>query len=104
MEIETIRQLIREDRFFESQHAKHERDNDDLTLAEVTEAILSGKILEAYADTGRGKSCLVAGLVGEKPIHIVCAQSRFAPGQLVLVTVYIPKPPKFIDPWTRNLK
>lgn len=102
MTIEEVQTLISAGQFYESQHAKNEREADDLTLAEVEQAIGSGRILESYPDTGRGESCLVAGFAGETPVHVVCARSAHQPGALVLVTVYIPKPPKFTDLWTRS--
>jgi hypothetical protein len=75
-----------------------ERKADNLTLAQVEEALLNGKILEQYPDTGRGESCLVVGLSGDVPIHLVCG---WRGEMIVLITAYIPRPPKFIDPWTR---
>jgi len=70
-----------------------------LTIAQVRAALLNGEILEEYPDTGRGESCLVLGLADEQPIHIVCA--RFGE-KIVLVTVYVPEPPNFVDPRTRG--
>jgi hypothetical protein len=61
-----------------------ERQNDNLTIAEVEEALLGGRILEQYEDTGRGESCLVAGFTESgKPIHIVCGMRE---DWLVIIT------------------
>jgi hypothetical protein len=47
----------------------------DLPIIEVEEAILNGRILDHYPDTGRGISCFLAGFTKEgKPIHIVCGK------------------------------
>ena len=54
---------------------------------------------EQYADTGRGESCLMLGFSDDIPIHIVCGWKG---SKVVMITVYVPKPPKFIDPWTRG--
>ena len=62
-------------------------------------ALLNSKILEQYPDIGRGESCLVVGFAGKIPIHVVCG---WRGEKVVLITVYIPRPPKFIDPWTRG--
>ena len=68
-----IRNKIQKDRYFFSRHADQERQNDNLLISDVEEAILNGRILEKYPNTGRGESCLVAGFTEEgKPIHIVC--------------------------------
>ncbi len=104
MTIGEIQTVVRAGRYYESRHAKNERESDNLTLAEVEEAILSGSILESYPDTGRGRSCLVLGFAGAVPVHVVCAWSAHRTDQLVLVTVYVPKPPKFTDPRTRGQK
>ncbi len=53
-----IRERVRTGEYYFSMHGDKERQNDDLTIAEVKEALLSGKIFEQYPDTGRGKSCL----------------------------------------------
>jgi len=84
--------------YFFSQHADEERMNDNLMISEVEEAILNGSILETYPNDN--DSCLVVGFTrGGKPIHIVCGQSG---DKLVIITVYIPKPPKFINPYERK--
>ena len=85
----------------DTSHGDLERKADDLTLAQVEEALLDGEILEAYPDTGRGESCLMVGVSGEQPIHVVCG---WLGDKVAIITVYIPTPPKFTDPWTRGNK
>lgn len=99
MDIEVIKECVRTDQYVYSLHAEIERKADELTFAQVEEALLNGKILEQYSDTGRGESCLVVGFTGEMPIHIVCGWHG---EKIALITMYIPSPPKFIDPWTRG--
>jgi len=99
MDIEKIKAQIRISQYVYSQHADIERKADDLTVAQVEEALLEGAILEEYSDTGRGESCLIVGFSGEIPVHVVCGCRG---EKVVLITVYIPGPPKFIDPWTRG--
>ena len=83
-----------------SRHAEQERQNDNLTIAEVREALLNGMIIEQYPDTGRGDSCLVAGFTDcGKPVHIVCGERN---ERIVIITVYIPLPPKFKNPYERG--
>jgi len=56
--------------------------------------------IEKYNDTGRGESCLVAGFNQQgKPIHIVCGHYH---DELIIITVYIPTPPKFKNPYQRG--
>jgi len=69
-------------------------------LVEVEQGPLSGRVLERYPDTGRGVSCLVAGFSnGGKPVHVVCGRMGV---WMVVVTVYIPKPPKSKTPFERG--
>lgn len=75
------------------------RQNDGLSIEQVEYAILHGRVLERYADTGRGESCLVVGYTPEhQPVHVVAGMR----GELaVIVTTYIPRPPKFVNPYER---
>ncbi len=83
-----------------TKHGDQERQNDNLTIAEVEEALLAGRILEQYEDTGRGESCLIAGFTTQgKPLHIVCGEIE---NRVVIITVYIPTPPKFTTPYERG--
>lgn len=100
LDIEWIKNKIRNGEEFFSRHAEQERQNDNLTLAEVREALLNGLIVEHYEDTGRGESCLVAGFTNQgKPVHVVCGERM---KKVIIVTVYIPSPPKFKNPYERG--
>jgi len=99
-DIKWIADKVRTDAYYLSGHADKERQADNLLLKEVDEALLAGRILEEYEDTGRGESCLVAGFTNEgKPVHVVCGRRG---DKLVLITVYIPGPPKFKTPYERG--
>ncbi|MBW4461516.1 MAG: DUF4258 domain-containing protein [Nodosilinea sp. WJT8-NPBG4] len=98
MDIEGIQEKIRAEEYVYTSHADIERKADDLTLMQVEEALLNGEVLEQYPDTGRGESCLILGYSGNFPIHVVCG---WRGERVAVITVYIPGPPKFIDPKTR---
>ena len=100
IEMVWIRQCASEQTYCYSRHGDQERQNDNLLISEVQQALISGRILEQYEDTGRGESCLVAGFTDDgKPVHVVCGRM----GQkLVVITVYIPSPPKFKNPFERG--
>ncbi len=101
-EIEWIQERIKKGEYYLSKHGDLERQNDNLTIAEVEEALLTGRILEQYEDTGRGESCLVAGFTLKgKPIHMVCGARG---DSLVIITVYVPRPPKFKTSYQRGKK
>lgn len=99
MNIDLIKAKVRVNEFTLSDHANNEAAEESIDIEEIREALLSSELLEKYEDTGRGESCLVLGFVQDRPIHVVCGWRR---EKVVVVTVYIPKPPKFVDPWTRG--
>ena len=101
MDIKEIKTKVYINRYTYTHHAEIERRADELTFAEVEEALLAGDILEQYPDTGRGESCLILGFTKDTPIHIVCG---WRGDKVAIITVYIPRLPKFIDPWTRGGK
>lgn len=83
-------------------HAREEMEEESITLAEVLEAIINGRIIENYPDHKRGSCCLLYGLTARKrPLHVVCTTSL---PRLVRITVYIPLPPKWIGPTERRVK
>lgn len=99
MDIEQIKVRVCQDQYVYSHHAEIERQADHLTFAQIEQALLKGEIFEQYPDTGRGESCLIVGLAEDIPIHIVCG---WRGEDVAIITVYVPRPPKFIDPWTRG--
>ena len=100
LKIDWIQEKVRKSEYYFSKHGDHERQNDDLTIGEIEEALLTGRILEQYEDPHRGQSCLVAGFTETgKPIHIVCGARGDC---MVIITLYIPLPPKFITPFKRG--
>ncbi len=102
MKIDWIIERVEENEYYFSRHGDQERQDEDLTIAEIEESILSGRMLEVYENTGRGRCCLVAGFSNlGKPVHIVCGRRG---DQLVIITVYIPRPPKFKTPYERGEK
>lgn len=99
MNIEDIKSSVRSGDFRLSLHAEIEAANEDLEIAQIVRAILGGQLLEDYPDTGRGESCLLVGFADSVPIHVVCGMRA---NIAIVITVYIPGPPKFVDPWTRS--
>lgn len=99
MDLEEIRTKVAAGEYVYSQHADIERRADGLTFSQVEAAIQGGTILEQYPDTGRGESCLVLGFADQIAIHVVC---DWRGRRIAVITAYIPRPPKFVDPWTRG--
>lgn len=83
-----------------TQHAQQEMVEEDIALNDVFEAIARGQILEDYPEHRRGPRCLLYGLTQDgRPLHIVCTTARPV---LVIITVYEPKPPRWITPTQRR--
>ena len=100
MNIDNIKKQVKNKEYVFTLHGDKERQNDNLFISEVLEAIGNGMIIEDYEDTGRGHSCLVAGFTSKgKPVHIVCGELN---NNIVIITVYIPGPPKFKNIYERG--
>lgn len=83
-----------------TQHAQQEMVEEDIGLDEVLEAISTGEILENYPEHRRGACCLLNGLTQKgRPLHIVCTTAQPV---LIIITVYEPKPPKWITTTQRR--
>lgn len=83
-------------------HAREGMEAEFITLAEVLEAIKTSQIIENYQDHKRGACCLLFGLTSRgRPLHVVCTTSL---PSLVIITVYVPAPPKWISPKERRPK
>lgn len=97
-----IIEKVKEGDYRLSEHADDERIDDNLMLYEIEESILDGLLLESYPKDRRGSSCLIVGFTKTgKPIHTVCGKNGDV---LILITVYIPTPPKFKNPYERSDK
>ncbi len=85
-----------------TQHAQQEMAAEEIRLDEVLDAIQSGEILENYSEHRRGPCCLLNGTTHTgKPLHIVCTTAQSI---LIMITVYRPKPPKWLTPTQRRSK
>ena len=82
-----------------TQHAAAEMDDEDVLLSDVLEAITRGEVLENYPEHRRGACCLLYGTTHEgRALHVVCTTKD---PRLILITVYVPLPPKWTTPTER---
>lgn len=93
-----IREKVKNEEYDLSAHAHQERQEEQITVAEVEEVLLRDDIIEQYPNDPRGQSCLIGNIISEQPLHVVCGMRG---SRLLLVTVYRPKPPIWIDYKTR---
>ena len=103
MDIEWIKERVEKNELIFTFHAEQERQNDNLSVADIKLALGKGKIIEQYPEDKRGESCLVLGYSANNgPIHSVCGKNT--DGWLLLITVYVPTKPKWKTPEKRAEK
>lgn len=100
MNIIKIQNKVRNEEYEISLHAEKERYDEDISLRDIETTILSGAILENYPEDSRGKSCLIVGRSRGRAIHVVCGLTTM--NWVRIITVYLPKEPKWIDAETRG--
>ena len=97
MNIEEIGDAISSGRYQITNHAREEVRDDQITVNELVDSVLSGKIIEEYLDDRPHPSCLIYGRTSEaKPIHGVWAYDAEM-SRAILVTIYRPDPARWID-------
>ncbi|MCB1193882.1 MAG: DUF4258 domain-containing protein [Leptospiraceae bacterium] len=105
MDIQNVRNSIKDGSFRVSDHAVDEMQEDDLDLNNVLHSVENGEIIEEYPESRIAPSCLIFGNDYEtKPVHSVWGYFKkklFS----VLVTVYRPSQEEWLeDNKTRRLK
>jgi len=104
IEIGTIIESIKANRFRITDHADEEADNDRISLVQAFDSIPNGIIIEHYPEDSPYPSCLIySRLENGDPIHTVWA---FNPGTnaSVLITTYRPDPRRWIEGKIRRTK
>ena len=100
--IESLRTLGRSESVRVTVHAHQEMVEEGVSMDDVLEAIATGAIIEDYPTHRRGACCLVGGTtLAGRPLHIVCTTEQPV---LAIITVYEPKPPKWITPVQRSVE
>ncbi|HDZ00159.1 MAG TPA: DUF4258 domain-containing protein [Nitrospirae bacterium] len=98
--LKAIQDYVKYGKFLFSKHARDEMETEEfgeIKEKEVSEAVLSGKIIESYPEDEPYPSCLIYGRTSEsRPLHIVCAYGK-DDGIVIIITVYQPDPGKWID-------
>ena len=87
-----------------TQHAHTEMIEDEVSYDDIVTAIASenAEILENYSEHRRGACCLLGGSTNTgRALHVVCTTART---QLIIITVYEPKPPKWVTPRKRGAR
>jgi hypothetical protein len=70
------------------------------SVDDVLAGLSNGELLEDYPSHKRGACALFGGVAPSgRPVHIVCTTAN---PMLIVITVYEPKPPKWLTPKQRN--
>lgn len=81
-------------------HGHQEMVEEDVSLEEVREVLLDAAVVENYPEHKRGPCCLVCRRTSRgRYLHVVCTTSLEV---VILITVYEPKPPKWVTPFKRG--
>ena len=100
MDIEGIREKIRDNNYRFSDHAVKRMMKRSIERHEVEDAIMAGEIIEEYPDDKYSPSCLIYGMTKQKrELHV---QVSFPP-LVVIVTTYEPDPDEWINGKVRRL-
>ena len=98
--IKNLQQQAIHDNIRVSIHGHQEMAKEDIKYDSVREAIINGTIIENYPDHQRGPCCLLCGKGQDgRYLHVVCSTSLEI---IIVITVYEPKPPKWITPFQRR--
>jgi uncharacterized protein DUF4258 len=100
MDLQDLKEKFRRGDYEISLHAEKERYAEDISLGDIEMTVTNGEILENYPDDPRGASCLILGYADRRHLHVVCGYTSTK--SIRVITVYIPKPPKWIDARTRR--
>lgn len=73
-----------------------------ISAHDVEQAIRAGTIIEQYADDPRGASCLILGLVGPRPLHVLCG--CLDAEEILIITSYEPDPKEWENDWKTRKK
>lgn len=83
-----------------TQHAQQEMTEEGISLDEVLQAAAGGQLLENYPEHRRGACCLLYGRTANgRDLHVVCTTAQPV---LIVITVYEPKPPRWLTPTRRG--
>ena len=102
MEIEPIRAKIVQGKYSVAFTHTEKLRQRRIGAQNIEEAVRTGNIIEGYPDDPRGASCLIRGLVGERPLHVLCG--RLDAEEILIMTAYEPDSEEWENDWRTRKK
>ena len=94
--IQKIREKIALGAFEFSQHAVDQSILRYISVQELRDSIMAGRVIEDYPDDKYGPSCLILGFTTDgRPIHVQCSYPSRP--LIKIITLYEPNPSLWID-------
>ena len=97
MDIEAIGAKINQERYFLAFTHTEKLRQRKIAAWDIEQAVSSGSIIEEYPADPRGASCLILGLAGRRPLHIVCG--HLDAEEILIITAYEPDPAEWENDW-----
>ena len=97
MDIEVIRAKIAQGRYVIAFTHTEKLRQRRIRAEDIEQAVKSGEIREDYADDPRGPSCLILGMTGKRPLHVVFG--RLDADEILVITAYNPDPEQWENDW-----
>ena len=100
--LDMARARVRQDSFALSQHAQREAAAEQISVDDIQHTLLTGQELEPSPQDPRGPRCFMVGQdTRGRWLHVLCG--HFDRTHVLIMTVYLPQPPKRQNPWTRRV-
>jgi hypothetical protein len=97
VKIDTIREKVSQGKYIISFTHTEKLRQQRIKAEDIEQTIHIGTIIEDYPEDRRGASCLVSGLVGKRPLHVVCG--RLEAEEVLIITAYEPDPEEWENDW-----
>lgn len=97
MDIEAVREKVGQGKYVVAFTHTEKLRSRRIEADDIEQAIKAGMVIEEYPHDPRGSSCLILGLVGGKPLHVLCG--RLDAEEILIITAYEPDPTEWEADW-----
>lgn len=102
MDIGLIANLAKAEKFAVKKHAALRMRQRSISVDNIQQALISGKIIEVYKEDYPLPSCLLLGYSGQRPLHIVTAVDK-EDNMLWIITAYEPTEDEWLEGFTKRI-